>query len=938
MRGGIKFWRRVAKPRQGDLKQWPGLPYMLLGVFVLVLLFLPMGAGNLYGSDGDWLSQHVAIAESLRQSMLSTHSILPQWIGLGGGSGIYDFAYYGVLRPDVLLSCLIPGVPMKYVISIYAMFGVMASGMLCHKWLSKVGKDKWTSFFGAVLLLSSTCFYQAHHQIIFVNYMPFLILALMGCDRLLEKGRIGMMCVSVFLMIVHSFYYSPTGIVVIGIYGIWRVVHAEGGKWAAALRKIFLLGAAVLLAVGMGMILLLPTGMDILSTSKDAGNFARESIPLLDMEMGGLLYSPYGCGMTILTLFCLVLSLGNRKRRWLSICLLVAMAVPAVSLVLNGFLYARGKILIPFVPLLVLVCIDTLGELWERKVRLKKGAFALCLLACLIPAWDSEWRPVILAEAALITVWAAWWMWGEWFAAGAGMDEKGRGLIEPVMDEKGRGRRTTGRRYKFWVILLFPVWVSLIVNLRSSALEDLFDKLNVSKRENYLSVEDERQEHVAREQVADFANDADYRMEYLANAFMNSNMLCDGESQRVSIYSSISNKTYARFFYDTMGNAISYNNRVALVAGKNPLFNEFMGVRYLVCKSDNVPAGWDVQETYGEYVLAENDGVRPICYGSTELMDEEEFEEISFPWTLAALSCHTVVETVDGEKSGMMETESAGGEDYAAALATAGGEKSVAADGGVTQVYPKEFFVKEDLERLLSHEMSKDNFELNLARPLSDKILAIRFHVEREDGKEVKIYINNMSNKLSAKSAPYPNGNEDFVYVFDPGDGAECLQVRMSEGKYKVRDLEVFCLDRDILNQKHIIMPEDARGGEKDGFSLARMLWIPQGGTKVCQKSIDMPKDGYFVTSYPFRKGYRVWVDGREVEPEKVNTAFVGVPLTKGRHEVAIIFQSPGFVAGATVSAACWLGLFIVFVMDLGRRKTRRGRMGGEEAKNGNKK
>lgn len=98
MRGGIKFWRRVAKPRQGDLKQWPGLPYMLLGVFVPMLLFLPMGAGNLYGSDGDWLSQHVAIAESLRQSMLSTHSILPQWIGLGGGSGIYDFAYYGVLR------------------------------------------------------------------------------------------------------------------------------------------------------------------------------------------------------------------------------------------------------------------------------------------------------------------------------------------------------------------------------------------------------------------------------------------------------------------------------------------------------------------------------------------------------------------------------------------------------------------------------------------------------------------------------------------------------------------------------------------------------------------------------------------------------------------------------------------------------------------------
>lgn len=902
MRGGIKSWR-------DEMKHWRGLPYLFLGVFTLVLLFLPMGTGNLFGSDGDWLSQHVAIAQSLRQTMLSTHSVLPQWVNLGGGSSVYDFAYYGVLRPDVVLSCLIPEVPMKYIISIYAMLGVMASGMLCYKWLAKLGKDKWTAFFGAVLLLSSTCFYQAHHQVIFVNYMPFLILALIGCDRLLEKGKIGMLCVSVFLMIVHSFYYSPTGIVVIGIYGFWRVLyadggsgypipHANGGKWAVAFQKILLLGGALLLAVGMGMILLLPTGLDILSTSKDAGNFAKESIRLIDMEMTGLLYSPYGCGMTLLTLFCLVLSLGNKKRRLLSICLLVAMAVPAVSLVLNGFLYARGKILIPFVPLLVLVCIETLRELWERRVHLKKGAFALCLLVCLVPAIDSEWRPVILTEAVIIAVWMAWWMWGKWFAAGSGADEE-RYFRGPAC-----------RRYKFWVILLFPIWVSLIVNLRSSAFEDLREKLNISHRENYLSVEDERQEHIPQERIAEFASDENYRIEYLANAFMNSNMLCDGESQRVSIYSSISNKTYARFFYDTMGNAISYNNRVALVAGLNPVFNDFMGIRYLVCKSDNVPAGWDVCETYGDYALAENDEVRPICYGSTDLMSDEEFEGLLFPQTLAALSRYTVVEMVDGGNSEAETAETAEMVDVADHAAEL-----------VSRVDPEEFFVKEDLERLLSHETSKDNFQLNLARPLSNKILVIRFHVEREDGKEVKIYMDNMSNKLSAKSAPYPNGNEDFVYVFDPGDAAEYLQVRMSEGKYKVEDLEVFCLDRDILKDKDIIMPEETCSEEKEDFSLARTLWMPQGEATVCQKTIDMPKGGYFVTSYPFRKGYRVLVDGKEIEPEKVNTAFVGVALAKGEHEVTIAFQSPGFVAGAMVSAACWLGLLIVLSVEMIREK-----------------
>ncbi len=853
------------------LRRLRGLPYLVLGMFALVLMLLPMGAGNLFGSDGDWLSQHVAIAESLRQTMLSAHSVLPQWIGLGGGSSIYDFAYYGVLRPDVLLACLVPQIPMKYIISVYAMAGVMASGMLCYKWLKSLGKHEWTAVMGAVLLLSSTCFYQAHHQIMFVNYMPFLILALMGCDRLLQKKKIGMLCISVFLMIVHSFYYSPTGICVIGIYGIWRVFTREGGK--AALRRIFLLAAAMLLAVGMGMILLLPTGLDILSTSKDAGSFAKEAIAPVDFQMTGLLYSPYGCGMSLLTLFCLVVSLGNKKRRALSAGLLAVMAIPAVSLVLNGFLYARGKILIPFVPLLVLVGIETLQELWEQGVRMKKCMLALSLLVCLIPALESEWRFVILTEAGIIAAWMIWWMRQK----------------EPECVPGDDCGREAGSAYKFWLILLFPIWVSLLVNLRSDVLQDVFDKLGIYGREDYLSVEDRRQERVPRAQVAAFAEDSDYRMEYMVNNYMNSNVLCGGDVQRTSIYSSISNKTYAKFYYDTMGNAISYNNRVALVAGQNPVFNYFMGVRYLVCKADKFPDGWQVRETYGDYVLAENEDVRPICYGSTEWMDREEFDRLSFPETLAALSRYTVVESEN-----------------------VGTAKSVS--GMVTRLNPEEIFVEEDLQRLLSHENSQENIELNFSSSWSNQILVLKFRVERKGGKEVVIYVNQMSNKLSAKSAPYPNGNEEFVYVIDLGAGAEHLKIKLSDGNYKIEDLEVFSLERDVLKNENIIMPE-SEAARSERFSLARALWLPQSEAKVCQKTIDMPEDGYFVTSYPFRKGYQVLVDGQEVTPEMVNTAFVGVPLAAGKHEVEIMFRAPGFKMGAAMSAGCWLVWVAVILM-----------------------
>lgn len=67
-----------------------------------------------FGSEGDWLTQHVAIADSLRQTILETGSFFPQYIHLGGGSNIYDFAYYGLFRLDVIISCLFPDIKMKY--------------------------------------------------------------------------------------------------------------------------------------------------------------------------------------------------------------------------------------------------------------------------------------------------------------------------------------------------------------------------------------------------------------------------------------------------------------------------------------------------------------------------------------------------------------------------------------------------------------------------------------------------------------------------------------------------------------------------------------------------------------------------------------------------------------------------------------------------------
>ncbi|MGN1413392.1 MAG: YfhO family protein [Anaerovoracaceae bacterium] len=372
------------KTTDGPVLLWLGG----LELLTLFLLLLPaVCSGSFFGSEGDWYSQHVGAAELLRQTMLEQGTLFPQFVPAGGGSNLYDFAYYGFLRPDVVLSCLIPQVEMKYVIAGYSILEVLASGGICFFWLTSQNLSSRLSFCGGLLLVSAACFFHAHHQIMFVNYMPFLLLALMGVDRIvLQKGN-SLLTVSLLMIALHSFYYLPVCLLVCGMYAAYRLASWEESRSenaAALLRKTVMQGLlAAVLAVAMAGVLLLPAALDILDGSKDAGSFRQIPLQPVDVTFKSLLYQPYGCGMTCFALLCLVSALVRRrdKLRFLAAAVLSCLMIPAVWLVLNGFLYARPKILIPLVPLIVFICCQQM-----KAFRLEESRRGRLLPLILIPA------------------------------------------------------------------------------------------------------------------------------------------------------------------------------------------------------------------------------------------------------------------------------------------------------------------------------------------------------------------------------------------------------------------------------------------------------------------------------------------------------------------------------------------------------------------------
>ena len=143
-------------------------PVLLTGLFAL-LIHLSLPAGCVYGSTTDWLSQHTALAETIRTAMREQHTLLPAYLPLGGGSNGFQFSYYGYLRPDILIGCLLPAVPMYKIVIAYALGGCLLSVLLFYLLLRRHRLSGFDSFMGSVLFLTASCFFHTHRQLMFVN-------------------------------------------------------------------------------------------------------------------------------------------------------------------------------------------------------------------------------------------------------------------------------------------------------------------------------------------------------------------------------------------------------------------------------------------------------------------------------------------------------------------------------------------------------------------------------------------------------------------------------------------------------------------------------------------------------------------------------------------------------------------------------------------------
>lgn len=833
----------------------------LLTLMFIFLLVLTIPSGCIYGSEGDWFSQHIVLAEQFRQLFYETGQIFPDYTLLGGGSNIYDISYYGFLRPDVLISFLLPAVSMKYIVSGYMILELLAAINLCYFWLKKHVSAPFFAFFGALLFSLGGFIWQGHHQIMFVNYLPFLFLSLLGIDHIQKKKKATLLIFSLFLLYLHSFYFSVSVLFVCFLY-LLHGLSLTGVSWKNKDFKLLFgkFAASVLLSIGMAAVLLLPTALTLLSNRATGGiTSIRNEVFSCNLSMDSLLYSAYSCGLTLICLYTLLLSIRRKSTRILGIVLMLCLTLNTIPYVLSGFLYIRYKVLIPLVPLFLLLCVQTLDEL---KLGTLRHSLPL-LVCCLIPAFFQELPMVILWDFIGMAV----------------------GLFLCYLADcrnfplKTAHSGTLLSLLGVLVLVIFPLLAFLTVNAK----------------ETYIADSDQRQSLFSTKELSALDLDANYRFDYLTTPFSTVNQTASSGMGSTNLYSSITNKAYADYFYNITRNPIRIRNRVALMTDANPFFSYLMGIRYIQTRADYLPLGYtavaSAENTEEEpAVIAENPDVLPIAYTSTSFMTQSDYDTLDFPYNLIALTNHTILSN-DSDFSVPAPDASPPDETFSPAASRSKGITPVEQ----TWQDSYDFSYKEE-----------ESISLPVDDTYKNKILILSFDVTSPKGKEVTIDINGTRNKLSGKNAPYPNENHCFTYILSDAGGLETLNITFSNGTYSISNIHAFVADPDCIGNDTVVP-----------FSSDT-----QKGNAVLKGTATLKEDGYFVTSLPYRPSFQAYADGRQVSVENINKGFVGFPMAAGTHEITVFYSPLGKKAGIIISLVCFAFLLC---LSMKQRQKKRG-------------
>ena len=792
---------------------------LILFIILLLIILIPTGF-NLFGSDTDWLNQHTIFPEYFRQLFYDTGEIIPQFsLNYGAGQNMFNFAYYGILNPIILISYLLPFVPMQYYIIGINIIILFVSVLLFYKWLRNNDFSESLSLITSIIFITAgPIIFQMHRHIMFVNYIPFLILALIGTDLYINKNRKILLIISVFLMIMTSFYFSVGSIAMLICYFIFKKIKVRKKiEMKTFIKEILLFLLNILLAISMSAIILLPIFYTILQI-RNGNIYNLIDLFIINIKPTKILYGAYSLGLTCIAFISILWFIYVKKKnyRFLGITLLLLFFIPMFTCLLNGGLYFRAKVFIPFIPLICMMIGIFLKNLTENKINIKNFIIFLFIVNIFVVASKTDSLLYYIDFFTLIIIFI---------------------LFKKFNNPK---------------IVYIPV-----------VLLSLFSGFYMNFTEDYVSYE--KYDEIYNVNYDSLLKDIDtnYRVNNLVNSNYTVNKIYNKSYYTTNIYSSTYNNYYYKFVRDEFKTSNPYYNSFLIGSVNNILFDTYMGNKYLI--SNTFPGnGYELLNEVNDIKIYENENAFSIGFVNTNLMSEKYYDTLQYPYNVEAIINNTIVnDDIENEYYSNIKKVKL---EYTSEI--------------------ENLKVKKSNNKYIITANEDGKIYISLREPLKNQILFIDFDGLKPNSceeKEISITINGIKNSLTCDEWIYPNNNNIFHYVISE-DNLQNLTLEFTKGNYTIENINVYTLDYDKIIKNY------------DKFIINSIK-----NNKI-EGNINVTSDGYFNLTIPFDKGFTVYLDNKKIDYELVNRAFIGFPITKGEHNIKIVYNSPLLKEGKIVT------------------------------------
>lgn len=721
-----------------EKKDWINLIIIILTV--IIIMFVTKGIFNIYGSKTDWMSQHWVLPEYFRALFYETKNIFPNFApNIGGGQNIYNFSYYGFLNPVILISYFLPFIKMIDYIMISSVLIVILSIVLFYKWLKSHNLCSNNVFIATFsFALANSLIFHSHRHIMFINYMPFLILALMGIDKYFKDGKRWLFIISTFLIIMTSYFYSVSCLLVLGMYCCYKLIKNKC-TMPVLFSHLLKLLSAVIISILMASVLLLPT-IYVIKNGRGIDTHAINLFSLLkpNFNFNSLLYNSYSPGFTAIALVSLISSIFSKEKsiKFLAIFISCLFFTPFFAYVLNGMLYIRYKVFIPFLPLIGLLISNFWDSLKDKKLPLIK--IILFLLLIIIFNRKDQLITVFIIDL-IITL-----------------------MLIFLYKLKNLNK-----------IIYIPILLIIVLNSVYGNSTENF----VSKKQ-YFDEFNTKDEFLIKDIIKN--DDSVYRFTNLNSALSTSNKVYDIRHYQTTLYSSTYNTDYNYFYYDVFKNAIPYRNRVITAASPNVFFQLFMGVKY-IGTNNAPPIGYVlVEKNENNFSIYKNKSAFPLVYVTNNIVSVDDFKQLNYPYTIEPLLKGVVVDNATNYK-------------YNTTIK----EIDLKYTSNINENI--EIIQNNNIYEVIAKK--NNTISLGLDNP-ENKVIIVTFKMNFNQGckdGDVGIVINGIKNVLTCKEWIYHNENFEFEYIISNERPIEKLKIDFQKGKYIISDLKIYTVDYDDL-------------------------------------------------------------------------------------------------------------------------------------------